>query len=69
MSRADGSARLKNLEETVKILSSKGGLHASAGALSLEVSSLRRTKLRLEEELHLASERSSGLANSLRVCQ
>ena len=69
MSRADGSARLKNLEETVKILSSKGGLHASAGALSLEVSSLRRTKLRLEEELHLASERSSGLANSLQVCQ
>jgi len=69
MARADGSARLKNMEETVKILSSKGGLHASAGALSVEVSSLRRTKLRLEEELHLASERSTDLANSLQVCQ
>ena len=69
MARSDGSAKIKSLEETVKILSTKDGLHAKVGALSAEVSNLRRAKLRLEEEVLHTNERSSGLASSLQACQ
>eukprot|EP00854_Cymbomonas_tetramitiformis_P000707 gene707-1166_t len=57
MVREDGAVKMRSLEDTVRALSTRGGLHAEVAQLGAEVGALRRSEARLRSEVQFTEER------------
>ena len=65
LARQDGSAKVKDLEDAVQMLSRRDEMHSKVARLSTEVSALRRLNSKLTEDAQVADETRADLRDRL----